>query len=422
LAVKKQERGFTPHTGSDENRFFRGIAGTLAHAPWSLSVFVSYKFVDAVVDSAGFSNLQTTGLHNTASTMENKHSLPEFITGGNISYKWKSLKIGCTGLWHSYGAENNRSLKLYNQFELAEKQNANVGIDFYAFRKKVAAFGEIALGSNGKAAGLIGLLFDLSNDFRLSTLYRNYDRAYQAVYARGFGENSKTANEQGWYAGLQWTPHKMLTVSAFADIYTFPWMKYNVDAPSTGWEYALQAALQVTPETFMSLQVKRNLKEANNSNANSATKQIIENQSTGLRYTIKYETLPGLRMEDRIEVTWIDGAAAENGLLLFHDINYKHPTWPVGLSARMAVFDSDGWASRFYAYESDILYAFSVPAYYSKGARWYLNIQFRFWKRIDIWLRMAQTQYFDKTTIGSGLSAIDNHHQTDIKVQMRITL
>jgi hypothetical protein len=328
------------------------------------------------------------------------------------------LKIGFTGLWHSYGAENNRDLKNYNRFELSEKQNANIGVDFYTFWNKIAAFGEVALGSNGKSAGLLGLLFDVSSDFRVSTLYRHYDKAYQAVYAKGFGENSKTANEQGWYMGLQWIPHRNVTLSAFADIYSFPWMKYNVDAPSSGWEYTLRAAFQATSETLFSAQVKRSSKEGNLSNANSATKQIVRTDATTLRGDVRYELLPGVRMEDRLELTFIDGAGSESGLLLFHDVNYKHHSWPLKFSARIAVFDSDSWASRFYAYESDVLYAFSVPAYYSKGARWFLNIQIPFWKRIDLWFRIAQTRYFDKATIGSGINTIEGSRQTDIKIQL----
>jgi hypothetical protein len=420
MSVKKQERGFTAHSGSDENRFFRGFAVTVAHKQWTFSSFVSYKFIDATLDSLGFKSLQTSGAHNTTSTVASKHSLPEFVAGGNIAHKWEHLKIGCTGLWHRYGAENNRDLKNYNRLELSEKQNANIGVDFYTFWNKVVAFGEIAFGSNGKAAGVVGLLFDLSSDFRVSTLYRNYDKAYQAVYAKGFGENSKTANEQGWYVGLQWTPYRNLTLSAFADIYSFPWMKYNVDAPSSGWEYTLRAAFQATSETLFSAQVKRSSKEANNSNADSATKQIVKTDATTIRGNVRYELLPGLRMEDRLELTFIDGANSETGLLLFHDVNYKHHTWPFKLSARIAVFDSDSWASRFYAYESDVLSAFSVPAYYSKGARWFLNMQFLFWKRIDLWFRIAQTRYFDKTTIGSGINTIEGSRQTDIKVQLRI--
>jgi hypothetical protein len=168
------------------------------------------------------------------------------------------------------------------------------------------------------------------------------------------------------------------------------------------------------------LQVKRSSKEGNNSNANSATKQIVRTGATSLRGSIRYELLPGLRMEDRLELTFIDGAGHEAGLLLFHDLHYRHPDWPLKLSTRMAVFDSDSWASRLYAYESDVLSAFSVPAYYSKGARWFLNMQFSFWKRVDLWLRVAQTRYFDKTSIGSGISSIEGSRQTDVKVQLRI--
>jgi hypothetical protein len=47
-------------------------------------------------------------------------------------------------------------------------------------------------------------------------------------------------------------------------------------------------------------------------------------------------------------------------------------------------------------------------------------VQFRFWKRVDLWLRIAQTHYFDKTSIGSSLGSIDGSRQTDIKLQVRM--
>ena len=49
-----------------------------------------------------------------------------------------------------------------------------------------------------------------------------------------FSQNSAVRNEQGMYIGMQWTPFARWKLSAYADVFRFPWLKYGVDAPSTG--------------------------------------------------------------------------------------------------------------------------------------------------------------------------------------------
>ncbi len=417
--AKKQERGFTAHTGSDENRFFRGAALTSNFHDLTVSAFFSNKYIDATTDDSGFSTLQTSGLHNTNSTMANKHTLQETVAGGNVSWAWEKLKIGATGLWHCYGAENHREIKLYNYFELKENNNANFGIDFSFLWKRCSIFGETAISHNGGKAAVAGILLDLAYEFQLSAVYRNYAKNYQAVYAKGFGNNSKTANEEGCSIGLQWLAHSLLTISGYADIFSFPWLRYGVDAPSTGWSYQLQASWQVTPATAMLFQVNQSSKAANHDGF-GATKTIIDKKQTSLRYGIRYELLPGLKMEERIEFCLSGNGNNTTGLSLYHNITHKIAGSGIDWSARLALFDTESWDTRIYAYENDATGAFSVPAYYSKGLRWYLNFHWRPWKPLDIWLRAAQTRYVDKESISNGAAVIEGGVQTDIKLQVRV--
>jgi hypothetical protein len=422
LAAKKQERGFTPHTGSDENRFLRGAAVGFNFNKLSVSAFCSYKFIDATMDSLGFKTLQTSGVHNTEKTAADKHSLSELVSGYNVSLTFGKVKIGSSGLWHGYGAENNRDMKPYNRFELSENHNFNAGIDFSALWKQCNLFGEIGISANGGKAGLVGLLLDLSYSFRFSTLYRYYAKDYQAVYAKGFGENSKTANEEGWYIGLQWMPHRLLTINLCADIHAFPWFRYGINAPSNGWDYQLQAAWQTTSETLMTLSLQQRSKAVSVEMPLSGIKQVVNNEATGVKYSIRYELIPQLRMEDRINLSFISGSTRETGLLLYHDINYRLPFFGLDCSARLALFDTGSWASRLYAYENDVLGAFSVPAYYAQGTRWYVNLHWHQWKKLDVWLRLSQTRYADKETISSGLASIAGNVQTDRALQVRVRL
>ncbi len=422
LNIKKQERGITPYTSSNENLFRRGAAITLQYKKWSLSAYASHKNIDAGADSSGFSSLQTTGQHNTASTMANKHTLPETVVGGNVSYRFKYLKIGLTALWHHYGKDYVRDSRPYNQFELADAQNANAGIDFYGVWQKISIFGEGAVSANGGLAGVVGALFDLDNAFRLSWLYRNYSRHYQAMYARGFGEAGKTNNETGMYMGLQWVPHATVTVSAYADAFSFPWLRYRTYAPSRGFEYGLQVDYRPAPTVGMHARIKQEVKAENLTNSSAAIAPTDDKNTLHARYEITYELLPGLRLKNRIELSFYRNKAPlkENGLLLFQDIKYKSPAYPFDIAVRFAVFDTDSWNTRFYAYEDDVLYTFSVPAYHAKGSRWYINTHVRPLKNIDLWLRIAQSYYFNADSVSSGLNEINKPHQTSVKIQASI--
>jgi hypothetical protein len=93
---------------------------------------------------------------------------------------------------------------------------------------------------------------------------------------------------------------------------------------------------------------------------------------------------------------------------------------PLTFSFRYALFDTDGFNARIYAYESDVLYSFSIPAYFYKGSRTYLTLQYDITRKIDVWFRIAQFYYSNRDYTGSGLSEVQGHTRTDFRVQMRL--
>jgi hypothetical protein len=90
------------------------------------------------------------------------------------------------------------------------------------------------------------------------------------------------------------------------------------------------------------------------------------------------------------------------------------------ITARFAIFDTDGYNSRIYAYENDVLYSFSIPAYYSQGTRFYIIGKYSIGKKVDLWLRYAQTYFTNTTSIGSGLDLINGPTRSDIRAQIRL--
>jgi len=424
LSIAKRGAGAKAYSGANENNFFRGAATSVKITKTlTATAFFSYKNVDANADSLGdFTTLQTTGSHNTPKTMSEKHAVNEMAVGANVDYSMKKLRIGVTGLWHRFGGSYQKEIQPYSYYELRKNENANLSADYKYYFKKVHLFGEFGVSQNGGLAAVNGLLADVAAKMQLAVLYRYYEPQYQAYYASSFAEGGKTANENGVYIGTNIFPHPKVKTTFYFDAYSFPWLKYRAFAPSKGFDMLLQT--DYAPQRFckMYLRFRYDTKEENVANDLLQTRTTADVEKIALRYNISYNLLHGLDCETRAEASWYKAGeqARESGIVLFQDVRYSLQKLPLSFSLRYAMFNTDSYATRIYAYESDVLFAFSVPAYYGQGSRWFVNLLWQPFDRLDIWLRCAQTRYFDRTVISSGLTKIDANHQTDVKLQVRV--
>ncbi|OFY92321.1 MAG: hypothetical protein A2236_01785 [Bacteroidetes bacterium RIFOXYA2_FULL_33_7] len=171
----------------------------------------------------------------------------------------------------------------------------------------------------------------------------------------------------------------------------------------------------------MYFKVKQEIKPENGSSEVTSIDPLIDVDNFKLRYHISYDVSKNLSFKNRVEYAFYEkGAEKSNGYLIYQDINYRPNKIPMTLSFRYAIFDTESYDSKIYAYENDVLYAFSVPAHYSKGTRYYLTLKYSLTGRIDLWLRYARTTYDDKETLGSGLDEILGNHKSEVKAQIRI--
>ena len=130
-----------------------------------------------------------------------------------------------------------------------------------------------------------------------------------------------------------------------------------------------------------------------------------------------------MALRSRIELLWYNNnnnkTNAEKGFLTFLDFLYKPLLSPLAGVLRLQYFETDSYDSRIYAYENDVLYSYSIPAFYDKGYRYYLTVNYDLGKKISFWLRWAQTIYRDKATVGSGLDEIKGNKKSELKLQAR---
>ncbi|MFN7116414.1 MAG: helix-hairpin-helix domain-containing protein, partial [Saprospiraceae bacterium] len=107
------------------------------------------------------------------------------------------------------------------------------------------------------------------------------------------------------------------------------------------------------------------------------------------------------------------------GFAVYQDVLYRPLDFPLAFTARFSIFDTPGFGTRFYSYENDVLYNFSIPAYYNRGTRFYINLRYQLNRNITLEGRIAQTYWANQPTIGSGAEEINGRQRTQASAQVR---
>lgn len=429
LGTQKAARGIRPNTSANENLFFRGGAIALQPLkPLTINLFYSNKNIDAGLESDSnsleeeyFSSIQESGFHRTENELSNKRSTNEQIIGTNINLHHKRLTIGLTSYYTLFDKPLSKDLAPYQIFDFQGKTNINSGIDFKWSLGKIGFFGEGAISKNFGKAGIIGLVTDLHPRIKASLVYRNFEPEYQVFYSAPFSETSKTANEQGLYLGLRTYIGKSSSLNGYIDLFSFPWLRYRVDAPSQGHEFMIDYSKEVKRDFNYYIRFKSETKMLNQTIdfAYFDIPKPVQKQS--LRFNFSYNPTKEIRLQTRVEGVKYEHLPLEPkfGYLLFQDIKWSSTEKSYDFSIRYALFNTDSYDTRIYAYESDVLYKFSIPGYYYQGQRYYILFHWDVTRRIDFWFRFSQTVYFDREIIASGQDEISGNKKSEITVQMR---
>lgn len=433
MGIKKNAGGVRPYTSADENLFMRGLAFTGGSKIFQATGFFSQKKIDANItlsDSLNVeevSSLQTTGLHTTPSEIADKHAITQTIFGGNVSYHKRKYSIGVTGIQSVFGAELNRSLSTYNQFEFTGKQLTNVGADYSLLIRNFNFFGEVAMSSSVRQVSnlsyLNGCIIALDPKLSLSVLHRNFPKNYQSLFANAFAESSTPANEQGLYFGITAKPSRTISLNAYYDHFVFPWLKYQVNAPSSGNDFLVQ--LNYTPNKKFDTYIRYKQKDKFvNDNSLDEIDFITPFKQTNYRWHIAYQISPSLKLRNRVEYIVLDDKSKpekENGYLIYQDLIWKKMGSKISLALRYALFDTKSYDTRIYAFETDIPGAYSIPSYYYKGSRAYVMINYDITRHIEFWVRWSQTYYANQNVISAGsLTEIQGHTKSEVKVQLKL--
>ncbi len=426
--TRRNTLGPVPYTSVLENGFFRGVAATLQYGTWEITPFISYKRIDANQQEADtlentpsfVSSLFQSGFHRTESERAGRGAIGEFVAGNHVQYqsKNKRLTLGATGLYTRYGQPFIRRASDYNQFFFRGQENWNWGLDAQYNLQNVSFFGEMAQSKSGGIGMVGGWVGSFARELQMAMVFRSFDRNFHSFYGDAFAETSGNINERGIYWGIQYAPSRKWNFAAYYDLFWFPWLRFQADAPSLGQEALLRATWRISRKINLYGQLRYEQRERNQPNNTTNTDFLLPATRRQYLLNVSYTAERIISLQTRWQFSEYDQAQYTQGMALMQDINLDFGK--IRFSGRLALFDTDDYQNRQYAYEKDVLYSFSFPAYFGQGTRHYLVVRYKPSKRLSFWLKYAEFRYTDRQEISSGNEEIEGNTRTDVRWQMQL--
>lgn len=424
-SVAKQDVGLKPYSSSNESSFLRGVATTVAiNKHIHITGFFSYRKLDAsqtlLADSTYAQvNIATSGLHRTQTEIKNHNRLGQMIFGTAVQYTNNQLTLGAVGYRSNYQSPFITGNQLYNAKGFTGNKLSNAGLHFNYTFLNIYFFGEAATSLDGGEAYLAGAMTSITPKLSAVVVNRKYDENHHSFFSQAFGENSESANEQGWYAGLTYQPYQQWKGALYLDAFKFPWLKYRVNEPSSGYEAMTEITYQPSKTFRTQLRIKTK-ENQQNTDLDVPVKYLDQVSKQNYRLEVNWQLSQKMRFQNRIEwCVYRKGQTLDQGYLVYQDISYAPLSSKFSGNLRLAYFHTDSYNSRLYAYEDDVLYGFSFGMYNGKGARTFVNLKYKLLRNLDVWGRYAMFIYSDAETVGSGLDEIQGNKKSEVKFQLR---
>lgn len=424
MHVKREGEVLHPYVSAGESLFFRGAGITLQQGSWQVTGFASLRRLDGSTgneDSLEYvSALVGGGYHRSATEIGKKAVLQQISAGGNVVYDNGNWRIGLNVIQHYFSSPFRKGGKPYQLYALDGDRFLNVSLDYSGNWKQLHCFGETAADAEGNIAMVNGILAGVAPGADVALVHRHYSSSYRSMYGNAFGNNSRPQNESGWYAALSLKITPRIRWEGYADLFSFPWLKYRVHSPSAGRE--LQTTLTFTPdkqtEVFVRYKYATGTDNASSGNSYIAPPAAVTRH--GWRWQLSMPLNPQCKLRSRVELSYYTKAGVkQQGWLCFHEIQYRFPSLPLSISGRITWFGTGGSGSSVYAMDSGMGSGYSVQQYNGEGWQYTMGLKWKIRRLMNVWLRWGQATYRNAETVGSGWDLVNGPTKSTIQLQVQ---
>lgn len=406
----------SPHSSRSSYNYLQGAAATVSVARHvDLTAFLSYKDFDATLSSDGtaITTILRSGYHRTETEMRKKNNSSQLAAGANVSYDCGGLTLGASAYYAALDKPlQPNTAQAYRRYYASGKRFYGMSLDYGYRSGPLQLRGETATGSSHAWATVNTLSYRLSSSLSAVCIQRYYSMRYSSLFAQSFSEGGSVQNESGLYMGLNWLPSRRLSVSYYADVAYFPWAKYQAATSSRSFDNMLSASYTLRRLTFsMRYRLKRRQKD------NAQKTALIWKTDHRVRFSALYDA-ESWSLKAQLDATASRYKDHSRGYMASLSASCQSVR-RLDIYATAGYFHTDDFNSRIYSYERGMLYDFSFPSYYGEGLRYALLLRYAPTSSLTLSAKASTTNYFDRSSVGTGLQQVSRSSLTDIQLQVR---
>jgi len=424
-AIRKFATDIRPITTMNEGTYLRGIATSLGKGKWMATLFYGIRQYDGELVAAlhnkdpSFQGTVVIGnFHRTFSELQKKNSYYSSHYGARFQWQARLFKVGVSFVKNDFSVNIQPNSDAYKLYDFSGKQAWNTSVDYHWLVKNLIFFGEIAYSSKGGIGILNGLLLQPDPRIKIGLLHRYYSLKFIALEGQSFVAGNNNQAENGLYFTTDLLLGEKVECSANLDIFQFLWLKYRLDQPTGGSDMRLKCTYKLTRETQFLFRYQYKNRALNESDFPYYHKIVINHKHKFVA-EMKYEPISCLQLKTQVSCLFNRNQMqrpVKQGYLLFQDVNFNIRKISLDIKLRIAVFNTDTYDERIYAYEQDLYYTFNISAYYYRGSKYYVIFKYGF-RFFDIWVKYAFCRYENRHIIGSSGEQINEPYKHEIKVQ-----
>ena len=381
-------------TSSDEANYFRGGAVGCKIKAVSMYTYFSSKRADASLDYNAdidrdiFTSLATGGYHRTSNEISKKFNLPVLNCGIGAGVDVKRLRLFASCNYVQFKDIYFPKENIENIFKERSDKYLSYTLDFVACLRKSVLYGEVAMLNNLSTAATLGISLYTSALMEMDINLRYLSPRYTNLF---FNNNFRSKN--GEYAvSIKQTAYlsKTFTLYNHLDISKPLWFTSNLSSLNPIVRISSKLKINITRYTSASIYYKYSDGFAKDKSEKITS--YIEDKGHNIRAQIEFAPFSSLNLRSRLEFTFKNGS---KGMLFYQDCAYKFAE-KVSITYRISCFDTDGYSSRVYSYENDVLYAYSSPMYYGQGISTFLLLNYKIRRGLSLWGKVSFTEVFDR--------------------------
>lgn len=412
LSINRSVNTLSPYSSISEWGYFTGAGFTMVPGKIQITGFLSKKRRDGYTINDIIQTLPVDGLHRSPREFENRKSIFLSSAGLNISYINKQFKSGLSLIGYRFDNEIKPTI-----YKNKNQQNIIGSISYRWHFRNIFLFGESAITSQKKLAHIHGGMISMSHSVDAAFSIRSYSKYYYSPFSnQAFRESSETTNEKGTYLGIKVYPSSNITLTGFADIFSRPKPTFSARGPSTGTDFMLNLIVDKKSYRLQTyLRVKSTERNYKDPLLKTYSLQVVSKTYGNIDAKIPLGTSFLFRLG-----YWFSKSRSRDhtrwGSLIYHDI--KWTLSKTSISVRFALIDVPFFENRFYVYEPDVLYAFSIPAYYGQAIKYFILIRHKMSRSISLWAKFSRISFRDRNQIGSGSETIFGNKKTEARIQL----